>query len=148
MPVIMNEVKSMMGLPDAVTSDGGELPEFGAKDVTGCGIALFGNAGLMERLEGGTRAVSHAQLFSRIGIRIVEVKAYPEDAVQLARAWGIESEAILRWLGTLSQQPGGLRGVSQVIELAMFIAAADDADLTLPHLQDAHAQLSARRQAI
>lgn len=37
MPVIMNEVKSMMGLPvegaDA-SAAGGELPEFGAKDVT------------------------------------------------------------------------------------------------------------------
>lgn len=34
MPEIMNEVKSMLGLMDASTeSNGGELPEFGAKDV-------------------------------------------------------------------------------------------------------------------
>lgn len=120
----------------------------GIHDVTGCGIALFGNAGLMEKLEGGTRAISHAQLFSRIGIRIVQIKAYPEDAAMLARAWGIADELMLKWLATLSQQPGGLRGVSQVIELAMFLAASEDQDVELPHLQDAYAQLSARRQAI
>ncbi len=119
----------------------------GIHDVTGVGVALFGNAGLMETLEGGTRAVSHAQLFSRIGIRIVEVKAYPDDAVQLARAWGITDAAMRDWLGRLSQQPGGLRGVAQTIELAMFLAVSEDQDVTLPHLQDACAQLSARRLA-
>lgn len=120
----------------------------GIHDVTGVGIALFGNAGLMEKLEGGTRAVSHAQLFSRIGIRIVEVKAYAEDAVQLARAWGIDDPSIHDWVGRLSQQPGGLRGVSQVIELAMFLAASDDQEVTLQHLQDAWVQLTARRQSM
>jgi len=119
----------------------------GIHDVTSVGIALFGNAGLMETLEGGTRAVSHAQLFSRIGIRIVEIKAYPEDAEQLGRAWGIEDERMLGWLGTLSQQPGGLRLVAQVIELAMFLAVSEDHAVGLPHLQDAYAQLSARRLA-
>ncbi len=34
MPVIMNEVKSMMGLPTEGAAEGGELPVFGAKDVT------------------------------------------------------------------------------------------------------------------
>ena len=119
----------------------------GIHDVTGVGVALFGNAGLMETLEGGNRAVSHAQLFSRIGIRIVEIKAYPDDAEQLGRAWGIDDTRMLGWLATLSQQPGGLRLVAQVIELAMFLAVSEDQDVGLPHLQDAHAQLSARRLA-
>lgn len=140
--------QAVIALDDAQHLSEKSLDELrGIHDVTGVGIALFGNAGLMERLEGGTRAVSHAQLFSRIGIRIIEVKAYAEDAVQLARAWGIICPAMHDWLGRLSQQPGGLRGVSQVIELAMFLAAAEDDAVTLPHLQDAWAQLTARRQA-
>ena len=34
MPAIMNEVKSMLGLAETPASDTGELPEFGASDVT------------------------------------------------------------------------------------------------------------------
>ena len=38
--------------------------------------------------------------------------------------------------------------VTQVIELAMFLAVSDDQDVALPHLQDANAQLSARQRSI
>lgn len=120
----------------------------GIHDLTGVGIALFGNAGLMERLEGGNRAISHAQLYSRIGIKFMEIRAYPQDAQQLGRAWGIEDDAALDWLAKLSATGGGLRTVTQVIELAMFLAVSDDQDVALPHLQDAHAQLSARQRQI
>lgn len=143
------DAHAVIALDDAQHLSEKALDELrGIHDVTGCGIALFGNAGLMERLEGGTRAVSHAQLFSRIGIRIIEIKAYAEDAAQLGRAWGIADGQMLDWLARLSQQAGGLRGVAQVIELAMFLAAAEDQDVTLPHLQDAHAQLTARGRSV
>lgn len=33
MPEVMNEVKAMLGLAPATNSDGGELPDFGAKDI-------------------------------------------------------------------------------------------------------------------
>lgn len=120
----------------------------GIHDTTGVGIALIGNQGLMERLEGGNRAISHAQLYSRIGIKFTEVRAYPEDAVQLGRAWGIDDAVMLKWLGELAGVGGGLRTVTHVIDLAMFLAISDDQDVALPHLQDAYAQLSARRQTI
>lgn len=117
-------------------------------DATRVGIALFGNASLLELLEGGSRAVTHAQLYSRIGIKFIEIKAYPEDAILLARAWGIEDRGMLDWLAKLSATGGGLRTVTQVIELAMFLAVSDDQDIALPHLRDAYAQLSARRQSV
>lgn len=117
-------------------------------DATSVGVALFGNASLLELLEGGHRAVSHAQLYSRIGIKFIEIKAYPEDAQQLGRAWGIDDAAALEWLGRLSQAGGGLRTVTQVIELAMFLAVSDDQDVGLRHLQEAGAQLSARQRSI
>lgn len=120
----------------------------GIHDLTGCGIALFGNAGLMERLEGGNRAISHAQLYSRIGIKFMEIRAYPEDAQQLGRAWGIDDAGALDWLAKLSATGGGLRTVTQVIELAMFLAVSEDSQVALAHLQDANAQLSARQRQI
>ena len=116
----------------------------GIHDVTGIGIALLGNAGLLQRLEGGSRHVAFAQLFSRVSLRVVRTLAYPEDAHIIGRAWGVTDPAMLRWLGELVTKPGGLRGVSMTLELASIIAAADRGALTLANLQDAWAQLSTR----
>lgn len=116
-------------------------------DVTGVGVALFGNAALLETMEGGTRAVSHAQLFARLGIKVAHVKAYPEDAVMLGRAWGLSQPELLQWLAALAELPGGLRNVAKVVQLAMFLALDADKDVNIDHLQDAWAQLSARRLA-
>lgn len=116
----------------------------GLHDVTGIGIAMVGNAGLLSRLEGGSRHVAFAQLFSRVSMRIVQNLAYTEDGVALGRAWGIDDEKILGWLGDLTAKPGGLRGVSMVIELASVHAAAEGAPLAFHHLRDAWAQLSTR----
>jgi DNA transposition AAA+ family ATPase len=117
-------------------------------DETGVGIALFGNAALVETMEGGTRAVSHAQLFARLGIKVIHQKAYPEDGVALGQAWGISDPDLLRWLAALSELPGGLRNVSKTVQLAMFLALDEECDISLAHLKDAWAQLSARQRQI
>jgi DNA transposition AAA+ family ATPase len=119
----------------------------GIHDVTGVGVALLGNAGLLQRLEGGNRSVSFAQLFSRISLRIVKTLAYPEDGLQLGRAWGIEDERCLKWLADQTPRPGGLRSISMTIELASVLANADGEPLALRHLQDAWAQLTHRPHA-
>jgi DNA transposition AAA+ family ATPase len=119
----------------------------GLHDVTGVGVALLGNAGLLQRLEGGTRTVAFAQLFSRISLRVVKTLAYPEDGVRLGRAWGIEDERMLAWLGEMTVKPGGLRSISMTIELAAVLASADGAALSMDHLRDAWAQLSHRPHA-
>lgn len=116
----------------------------GLHDVTGIGIAMVGNAGLLSRLEGGSRHVAYAQLFSRVSMRIVQNLAYPEDGIALGRAWGIEDERILNWLGDLTRKPDGLRGVSMTIELASLHAASEGATLAFNHMRDAWAQLSTR----
>lgn len=118
----------------------------GIHDVTDIGIALVGNAGLLHRLEGGTRSVAFAQLFSRISLRVVKNLAYAEDGIILGRAWGIDDERILAWLGQLTLKPGGLRTVTATIELASILAAGDAAPLAFAHLQDALAQLSTNQR--
>jgi DNA transposition AAA+ family ATPase len=116
----------------------------GLHDVTKIGIALVGNAGLLSRLEGGNRHVAFAQLYSRVSMRVVRNLAYVEDGVALGRAWGIDDERMLAWLGELTVKPGGLRSVSMVIELASVLCAAEDTPLSFTHLRDAWAQLSTR----
>jgi len=114
----------------------------GIHDVTGVGIVLLGNAGLLQALEGGSRSIDHAQIFSRLSLRIVRNLAYAEDGILLGRAWGIEDEKMLHWLGKLTLKPGGLRGVTFTIQLAMMLASLEEQGLTIDHLRDAWAQLS------
>lgn len=116
----------------------------GINDTTGIGIALSGNAGLLGKLEGGSRSVAFAQLFSRLSLRIVKNLAYAEDGIMLGRAWGIEDEKMLAWLGALTLKPGGLRSVTFTIELASVVAGG--APLQLSGLRDAWAQLSTSPQ--
>jgi DNA transposition AAA+ family ATPase len=113
----------------------------GIHDVTGIGVAMLGNAGLLQRLEGGARQVAFAQLFSRVSVRRVRTIAYPEDGVMLGRAWGITDAAMLRWLGELTVKPGGLRGVSMTIELAGVLASNDAIAISQGHLNEALTQL-------
>jgi len=119
----------------------------GIHDVTGVGVALLGNAGLLQRLEGGGRSVAFAQLFSRISLRIVKNLAYPEDGVMIGRAWGIEDERCLRWLGEQAAKPGGLRSLAMTIELASVLASGEGRAVSFEHLRDAWAQLSHRPHA-
>ncbi len=116
-------------------------------DATGVGIALFGNLSMMQRLEGGSRAAAYAQLFSRIGLKIVRKTALTGDADALAAAWDVTGELEIDFIRKITKMPGGLRGTTMALELACMIALSDGEKLAVTHLQDAWAQLSSRSMA-
>ncbi|WP_448660328.1 AAA family ATPase [Sphingomonas sp. CJ99] len=111
-------------------------------DMTGVGIALFGNIGVMQRIEGGSRKAAFAQLYSRIGMRLVRTTALQGDADALAAAWGVGGAKELAEIRKVCALPGGLRGATHMMELATMIAASEQSPLAVDHLQDAWAQLS------
>jgi DNA transposition AAA+ family ATPase len=113
-------------------------------DVTGVGIALFGNESVVGRLEGGSRKAAYAQLFSRVAMRHIQNLPLPEDARVLAGAWGVEDPKLVAFIVSKSQMPGGLRGVTMMLELATMIAVSERRPLELSHLGDAWAQLVSR----
>lgn len=113
-------------------------------DATGVGIALFGNESVLQRLEGGSRRAAYAQLFSRVGMRLVRSLPLMGDIDALAEAWQIYDEGSRAYLRRIGMMPGGLRGASMSIELASILASADRQPLAISHLQDAWAQLSSR----
>lgn len=113
-------------------------------DATGCGLALLGNVGVLQRLEGGNRASSYAQLYSRVSLKVVRPLPLLRDIDALANAWGIFDEAIIRYLHTIGMRPGGLRGLTMALELGSMVASAKPEPLDLGHVQDAWAQLSSR----
>lgn len=116
-------------------------------DATGVGIALFGNIQVMQRLEGGSRKAAYAQLFSRIGLKVVRETALLGDAMALADAWKISDDTAREFIAKIARMPGGLRGSTMAIEIAHMIAQSDGEALSVMHLQDAWAQLSSRSMA-
>jgi hypothetical protein len=96
---------------------------------------------------GGSRSAVYAQLFSRIGLRLVRAVPTAADVDALCDAWSIFTDNQRAFLRRIGQMPGGLRGATFVIELAQMMAGAERQDLQLSHLQDAWAQLSSRQVA-
>jgi len=113
-------------------------------DAVGCGIALFGNVGVLQRLEGGNRASAFAQLYSRVSLKVVRPLPLIADIDALAEAWGMFDEPVTIYLHKIGMLPGGLRGLTMTLELASMLAAADRKVLALDHIKDAWAQLSSR----
>jgi DNA transposition AAA+ family ATPase len=113
-------------------------------DLIGIGIALLGNEMVISRIEGGTRRAEYAQLYSRLGMRHAQNLPHPDDARSLARAWDIDDDKLTAFIVAKSQQPGGLRTVTSMLEIATMIAHSERDSLSLTHLQEAWAQLVSR----
>jgi DNA transposition AAA+ family ATPase len=113
-------------------------------DATGLGLGLFGNHEVIGRLEGGSRKAAYAQLYSRVSMRHEQLLPTEIDARVLADAWEIVDDAQLKFLISVALRPGGLRGMSMVLELATMIAAAEQRRVSVGDLQDAWLQLSSR----
>lgn len=89
-------------------------------DEARIGIALVGNETVYTQLTGGSRAAHYAQLFSRIGFRLLLAKPKKTDVGTLARSWGIEDPEAIELLERISQMPGALRLVTKNIRLAFI----------------------------
>lgn len=116
----------------------------GWHDETGVGIALVGNLSVLQRLEGGTRRAQFAQLFSRVGMRLVRATPVDGDADALCDAWEIGDENVIRAMRDIAKKPGGLRGATFVLELAHMIAAREQTVVDAGLVKDCWATLSTR----
>ena len=113
-------------------------------DATGLGIALLGNANLLQTLEGHGRSLSRAQLFSRISLRLVRVHPLLADVEALLDAWAISDDKVCDLVHVIAQKPGALRVVTFALELANMVAASNKEELQVQHLRDAWTQLTTR----
>ncbi|WP_221236941.1 AAA family ATPase [Roseospira goensis] len=112
-------------------------------DRTGCGLVLLGNETVYTRLEGQGRAAEFAQLFSRVGMRMVQAKPRAGDATALLDAWGIEAKDSRDFLARVAAKPGALRGMVKTMRVAAMLATgagAETPDIT--HYKAAWSRLS------
>lgn len=116
-------------------------------DETGIGIALLGNETVLGRMEGGSRKPAYAQLYSRVGMRLIQNVPSRGDADALADAWEIDDARSRAFVVQKAQLPGGMRGATMMLELGAMLAKAEGGSMQVAHLQDAWAQLSTRQIA-
>jgi len=112
-------------------------------DRTGVGLVLLGNETVYTRLEGQGRAAEFAQLFSRVGMRMVQAKPRAGDATALLDAWAVTAEDCRDFLRRVAQKPGALRGMVKTMRVAAMLATGAGAttpDIT--HYRAAWARLS------
>lgn len=110
------------------------------QDDTGVGIALMGNERVQQSIYGIARAADFAQIFSRIGLKLVRPRAVQGDAEALAAAWGITDKTMVAEICKWADKPGALRGATFAIEVAHMLAVAQGAKLSLQHLKNAWGQ--------
>lgn len=117
-------------------------------DLHGIGIALVGNHGLIGLLEGKARTAETAQLFGRIGRRIVQNDPRPADITALIQQWGVTEARTVKLLTTIARKPGGLRMMVKVLRVASVVAAGDGASdaagtISFEHVKAAYGQQTA-----
>lgn len=101
-------------------------------DATGCGLALVGDENLIALLR------AHAQLFSRIGLRVTRLEPKAADVAAVAAAWGITDDATVKFLAEVARKPGAFRAVTKTLRLATM--GAEGGKPTLAEIREAYAQ--------
>lgn len=81
-------------------------------------LALVGNEKVYTQLTGGSNAALYAQLFSRIGFKLLLSQVKKSDAHALAAGWGITDPEAVLVIEQIAQQYGALRRATKTIKLA------------------------------
>jgi hypothetical protein len=112
-------------------------------DKAGVGIVVAGNESIFSRLQGGERSSQFAQLYRRVGMRMVQPKARARDICTLIEAWRITDPRVIALLKVVAAKPGALGQMTKVIRLASMLAAGNgDAAVTEVHIKRAWQQLA------
>lgn len=106
-------------------------------DECGCGIALLGNEIVYRRWGGEGSAINDAQLSSRIGHRIKQLKPGRDDITMMLDAWDVKDPEIRKLLATIANQQGALRSMVKTLQLASMLAIGEGKDISTGHIEQA-----------
>lgn len=121
--------KSLIIVDEAQHLTPGALDELRTfHDLWECGIAMIGDMRLHTRIHGKGRDGSLAQLSSRVGMRIKQLRPRNEDIAMLAAAWGILDPKVMRLVQKIGLRDGGLRILTKTLKLASISAAGGGDD--------------------
>ncbi len=95
-------------------------------DQAEIGVVFSGNEPLRGRIEGIGRLDTHAQLFSRIGIRKDRKGCSRQDVDALLDAWEIDDPNLRGLASAIAAQQGALRTMNKTLRYAVQLCRADD----------------------
>ena len=90
-------------------------------DEARIGLVFMGNVPLKARIEGMGRQASHAQIFSRIGMRKNRDKPQVKDVMPLLDAWEITGSVLRKTCRWIAMQPGHLRTLNKTLPSSSFL---------------------------
>ncbi len=108
----------------------------GWADLSGAGVALFGDQRLDDLIKNGTGKNALPQLQRRIKMMPVRLQPYAKDVAALAAAWGVDDARMIKEIGRVAMRPGGLGLATQCLEMAAMMASAEQQPMNLTHLQE------------
>lgn len=94
-------------------------------DKAGVGLAIVGNHAVHQRLESDGRGHQLAQIFSRVGMRILRNAPLGADIDGLLDAWKVDGAEERRLLRTIARRPGALRGMTKALRVAHMLAGGE-----------------------
>lgn len=116
-------------------------------DEAEIGMAFVGNAMVFSRLEGGgSRQAEFAQLFSRVGMRLTNLKDHRArlggDIDAYLDAWEVTDGGARKLLHAIGRKPGALRNLRKALSLAHMLATTKREALGAAHVALAWKQLA------
>lgn len=112
-------------------------------DKAGCGVVLMGNESIVAKLGDPDRAPQLAQLYSRIGLRLVLGRPKKSDVDALMNAWSVTDADERKFLTAVAQKPGALRSLTKTLIAATAMAAGLEEKRGLAHMRDAWGRVGA-----
>lgn len=112
-------------------------------DAAGIGLVLCGNESVYARLTGVSRRAEFAQIFSRVGRRVMIDMPKPEDVTEILLAWDVTGVKEREYAHQIASLPGGLRGLTNMLQEASMAAQGMDQPLDLRMMRRAWGELGA-----
>ena len=111
------------------------------------GMALLGNEEVWSRIDGGGRKAQFAQLFSRVGMRVITPRPTPLDIEAILDAAEVLDRDQRGLLRVIAGKPGALRAMVKTLNLARKAALGADEPLSVKFINAAWQRLSGSLEA-
>ncbi len=112
------------------------------QDEVQCGLVLIGNPTVLSRIQGASRDASYAQIFGRVGWRVVLKKEdLAADVAMVLNTMGVTAAEVLKVATDIGKRED-LRVVVKTTRSAMMLANGSNENLEPKHMRAAYKQLS------
>lgn len=108
-------------------------------DELECGLVLAGNQEVMRRVQRGARTPAFAQVHSRVSWPQHYAAPTVGDINAILAAWDVTRPDEMEFMRAVAQS-GGLRSITQTLEMATLAARASEEDRVLGHLKATYEQ--------